>query len=206
MVKLDHNPRGDARKESWMAGALCVVGGASPDAPSPFLDLARQAGLAVGRLDIPLVYGGPPGGVAGRFIDGAVEAGARDILAIVPRIFSGEKRPGEVRELFVETLPERRELLFKSASDMLALPGGIGTFDEVFGFLEWRYHGIIDAGSKLYLLEHGGFWSSFVAMLTAAQHQGFITPRHLECIRMFEDHEALASELSVRLRHVPECS
>ena len=195
-----------------MPGALCVVGGASPDAASPFLELASRAGLAVGRLGIPLVYGGPPGGVAGRFIDGAIQAGASDILAIVPRIFSDEKRPGEVRELFVDTLPERREMLFTSASDMLALPGGIGTFDEVFGFLEWRYHGIIDAGAKLYLLEHGGFWSSFLTMLAGAQRQGLVTARHLERIRMFEDPEALASEVSMRwgdLGHVserPQCN
>ncbi len=162
--------------------AYAVLGGASNDVPRRFIDFARVIGQEVGGAGVSLLYGGPPGGVLGAFIDGAIDAGATDITAIVPDLFRFEVRPPVVKNRYVPDFLARRDELSRLASAVLALPGGIGTYDEIFGLLEWRFHRVLPRSLRIYLVDFEAFWEPLRKLLEAGRETGFISQTHIEGI------------------------
>ncbi len=162
-----------------MPSRLAAIGGASDAASPDLISCARALGELVGRFGSALVYGGPPAGVIGGFIDGALEAGAQDVTAIVPRKFLAERRPPGVKETIVESISDRKSLLFADADMVLVLPGGIGTLDEFFSLLEWRYQGVIRHRMQIMIYNSYQSWSSLAALLSSHLAAGLITTDHL---------------------------
>lgn len=161
----------------------------------------RHAALAaaVGRLfaerGVTLVYGGGALGLMGEIGRATLSAGGR-AQGIIPRFL----KEWEVAEplcedmTVVETLHARKALMFERADAILALPGGLGTLDELVEILSWRNLRL--HSRPVWLLGDGGFWQPFVALLRHMADQGFANPEnlgHMECLSGLDALAALIS-------------
>ncbi len=153
--------------------ALCVFcgsrTGSSPDAQAAADELGRQ--LAARR--IRLVYGGGNIGLMGILAD-AVLAGDGEITGVIPEaLVNRELAHAGVRDMrIVDSMHTRKALMANLADGFVALPGGIGTFEELFEILTWRQLGIHH--KPIALLNVGGYYDPLLAMIERAIEQGFM--------------------------------
>ena len=110
-----------------------------------FAEAARQVGAEFGRRGWQLVYGGGRAGLMGTLADAALAAGARVVGVIPESLMQRELGHSGLSELHVVTTMHERKLMMAERSDaFLALPGGIGTFEELFEVWSWRQLGYHD--------------------------------------------------------------
>lgn len=139
---------------------------------------SAQAKLAIafGRLlaerGVTLVYGGGGVGLMGLAARSALAAGG-DVVGIIPRALMTEEiaQAGLTEMHVVETLHERKALMHLRADAIIALPGSIGTLDELFESITWRELGIHD--KPIWLLGANHFWDPLLALLQHIADQGF---------------------------------
>ncbi|WP_448586755.1 LOG family protein [Thermaurantiacus sp.] len=152
---------------------------------------ARAVGRLLGRRGVTLVYGGGALGLMGELARAARAAGGR-VEGVIPRfLLDLEVAEPQVSELIVvETLHLRKAEMFARADAVLALPGGIGTLDEVVELLSWRMLGL--HAKPLLLLGDGGFWQPLLALVDHLVRAGFAPPHaaaalvHLPGLRALE--------------------
>ena len=151
--------------------SVCVYCGSKPgDAPF-FADAARQVGQWIGRHGGQLVYGGGSNGLMGMVADATLAAGGR-VVGIIPQaLVDKEWAHHHCTELHVvETMHERKRMMAERADAFLALPGGIGTFEEFFEVWTWRQLGYHN--KPVGLLNLNGYYDGLWAFLqSVVQHQ-----------------------------------
>ena len=153
---------------------ICVFG-ASSDAIDPaFFTAAGQLGRLIARGGHRLIFGGGREGLMGACARGALAEGGR-VLGIAPRFFD---EPGVLMKedcdfVFTETMSERKRLMEERAGAFIALPGGIGTYEEFFEALTLRQLGRHD--KPMALLNTLGFYTPFAALLESTAAQGFMS-------------------------------
>jgi uncharacterized protein (TIGR00730 family) len=139
--------------------SVCVYCGSSDAARTDYLDLASRLGAELGQRRIRLVYGGGGVGLMGRCARAAHAAGG-DVLGVMPRFLARREIVlQEVTHRMVDTMHERKKILFDEADAFIALPGGIGTLEEVVETLSWAR---LDLHAKpVVFLAEDGFWAPF---------------------------------------------
>ena len=156
---------------------ICVFCGSSPGADPRFLAAAREMGRALAARGLGLVYGGGSVGLMGAVADAALEAGA-EVVGVIPQVL-------QIRELAHERLTtlhvvgsmhERKALLAELSDGFVALPGGMGTLEELAEVLTWAQLGL--HAKAVVLVDVDGFWDPFVAMLDRMVESGFLLPRN----------------------------
>jgi uncharacterized protein (TIGR00730 family) len=162
MNPLDHNPF-----------TLCVYCGSKPGQNPAYMALAREVGHWIGENGARLVYGGGHHGLMGAVADAALEAGAH-VTGVIPQaLVEMEAAHQGCSELHVvANMHERKHLMAERADAFLALPGGIGTFEELFEVWAWRqlgYH-----GKPVGLLNSGGYYDGLLAFLQTTVREGFV--------------------------------
>src|SRR5690606_2812172 len=127
-----------AAAASEPAFSICVYCGSRPGEAQAFADVAAQVGHWIGRHGGQLVYGGGRAGLMGVVADATLAAGGR-VVGIIPRVLvEREHAHRGCHELHVvETMHERKRQMAERADAFLALPGGIGTFEEFFETWTW---------------------------------------------------------------------
>lgn len=157
--------------------SVCVFCGSSPGNRPEYLQLARDIGALIAGRGYALVYGGGRVGLMGALADAALTAGGR-VIGVIPQ-FLVEKEAGHsgLSELHVVTTMSERKLLMGDLSDaFLALPGGIGTMDELFEAWTWSQ---LDLQRKpCGLLNHAGYYDALIEFLDHVEAEGFLRPRH----------------------------
>lgn len=157
------------------AFSICVYCGSRSGADPAFAALAAQTGRWIGQHGGQLVYGGGKNGLMGAVADATLQAGGRVIGVIPQALVEREHAHRGCTELHVvQTMHERKHLMAARASAFLALPGGIGTFEEFFEAWTWRqlgYH-----AKPIGLLNHDGFYDGLLSFLRHSQAQGFMSP------------------------------
>ncbi len=160
----------------------------------------RHASLAaaVGRLlaerGVGLIYGGGALGLMGEAGRAAILGGGQ-VEGIIPRFL----KEWEVAEPMCEnmtvtdSLHTRKALMFERADAVLALPGGLGTFDELIEILSWRSLRL--HAKPVWLMGDGDFWQPFIDLLRHAVDQGFASPDILTFVERLEGTDALAALL-----------
>lgn len=160
-----------------MMRALCVFCGSSSGDDPRYLALARRTGAALAQRGLTLVYGGGRVGLMGALADAALAEGGR-VVGIIPQMLL-EKEVGHAKlsELHVvHTMSERKLLMGELADGFLALPGGIGTMDELFEAWTWTQ---LELHRKpCGLLNEAGYYDPLIAFLDRAVAEGFLRPRH----------------------------
>lgn len=158
-----------------MTLSLCVYCGSRDGLDPAHLAAAREVGREIGRRGWRLVYGGGHTGLMGAVADTALEAGAKVIGIIPDRLIERELGHGGVTELqVVRSMHERKQKMAEQSDAFIALPGGIGTMEEIFEIWTWRqlgYH-----RKALGLLNVGGYYDALLSFIDRSQADGFLWP------------------------------
>ncbi len=160
---------------------ICVFAGSRVGARGEYTEAARSLGGALAARGHGLVYGGGRIGLMGVLADAAL-AGGSPVIGVIPdRLRTPEQAHEGVTELrVVRNMHERKAQMAEQADAFIALPGGIGTFEELFEALTWAYLGI--HAKPIGLLDVAGYYEPLVRLLDHAVEEGFVQPRHRELI------------------------
>jgi uncharacterized protein (TIGR00730 family) len=167
--------------------SVCVYCGSSETTKPDYLDLAARFGAALAARGLRLVYGGGAVGLMGRCARAAHEAGG-DVLGIMPRFLERREIVFEaVPHRMVETMHERKHIMFDESDAFVVLPGGIGTLEEAVETLSWRR---LDLHRKpVVFLSEDDFWDPFFALMQhtidasltpASFHDAVVNARSIE--------------------------
>jgi uncharacterized protein (TIGR00730 family) len=169
---------------------VCVFCGASAGRDPSHASFAREVGAALAGRGIGLVYGGGRVGLMGALADGALAAGG-EVHGVIPRrLVDRELAHAGVTELHVvDTLHERKARMAELSDAFIALPGGLGTLEELAEVLSWAQ---LELHRKpIGLLDPQGYYRPLLAFLDAAQEAGFLGARHRALLMVEEDLDAL---------------
>jgi uncharacterized protein (TIGR00730 family) len=144
------------RRTTDLLDSVCVFCGSSDAADPKFLDAARALGETLATSGLRLVYGGGGVGLMGACARAADEAGGR-VLGIIPDFLIGKERALEtVEHIVVNSMHERKMIMFERSDGFVVLPGGIGTLEEIVELLSWRR---LDLHAKpVVFYNPRGFW------------------------------------------------
>ena len=136
--------------------SVCVYCGSSNDADPDFLSSAYEIGGEIARAGMRFVYGGGGVGRMGAAARGAHDAKGR-VLGIIPGFLKGREQPfDDVETIVVESMHERKMMMFERSDSFIVLPGGIGTLEEIVELLSWQRLGLHDKPVVFY--NPRGFW------------------------------------------------
>ncbi len=153
---------------------ICVFGASSDRIDPIYFEAAYQLGSLLAQNAHLLVFGGGKEGLMGACARGALDNGG-NVLGIAPRFFDqpGILMKDECRFLFTESMSERKYLMEKEADAFIALPGGIGTFEEFFEVLTLKQLG--RHNKPMALLNTGSYFDPLCALLRAAADNAFMS-------------------------------
>lgn len=156
---------------------ICVFCGASPGSDPAYLELARAIGRGLAERGIGVVYGGGRRGLMGALADGALAAGG-EVTGVIPRgLVDRELAHSGLTDLrVVATLHERKAVMADLADAFIALPGGLGTLEELAEVTSWAQLQL--HGKPIGLLAVGDYWAGLLAWLDRAVGEGFVSPAH----------------------------
>lgn len=176
------------------AFSLCIYCGSRPGTDPAFVDVARAIGQWIGSHGGQLVYGGGRNGLMGQVADATLAAGGT-VVGIIPQALVEKEWAHEgCTELHVvDTMHERKRLMAEHADAFLALPGGIGTFEEFFEVWTWRQLGYHD--KPVGLLNLNGYYDGLVDFIGTAVDAQFMGPWQQKLIRIESDWQHLVQAL-----------
>jgi uncharacterized protein (TIGR00730 family) len=179
--------------------SLCVYCGSRPGERPAYVEAAREVGRQIGQRGWQLVYGGGNVGMMGAVADAALANGARVVGVIPKTLVQREVAHLALHEqLVVDTMHQRKQAMAERADAFLALPGGIGTFEELFEVWTWRHLGYHD--QPIGLLNAGGFYDRLLDFMQHTAAEGFVSPAQLSSLRSGENAPALLDELEALAR------
>jgi uncharacterized protein (TIGR00730 family) len=152
---------------------LCVYCGSSPGKDPAFMQAANQLGTNLARAGIGLVYGGGSIGLMGQVARAVLTAGGH-VTGIIPEFLMQKERMQEgVNELIVtSTMHERKTIMFERATGFVALPGGIGTLEELAEIATWAQ--LKQHAKPLIICDVAGFWGNLLALIDHMRAEAFI--------------------------------
>ena len=153
--------------------SVCVYCGSGPGRNPAYVAAARTLGKSLATAGIGLVYGGGGLGLMGETAKSVIAHGGK-VTGIIPQFLSEKERMLlEAHELIVtEDMHQRKRLMFDRSDAFVALPGGIGTLEELVEQLTWAQLG--RHTKPIVLANIDGFWDPFLALLTHMQDEAFI--------------------------------
>ena len=162
--------------------SVCVFCGSNGGDDPAFERAARRVGEGLARRRIRLVYGGGRVGMMGAVADAALQAGG-DVVGVIPeQIVALEIGHDGLTELrVVGSMHERKALMAELADAFIALPGGIGTFEELFEVYTWAQLGL--HRKPLGLLDVAGYYEPLAELLDHAVARGFLRPETRAMLR-----------------------
>lgn len=160
---------------------LCVFCGSNLGNSPVFTDAARALGEALAAQEIELVFGGSHVGLMGVVAD-AVLAGGGRVTGVLPRFMADRElaHPRLTKLHLVETMHERKQLMAELAEGFVALPGGFGTFEEIFEAITWGQLHL--HAHPCGLLNVEGYFDSLVDFLRVSVAGGFVKRAHLDAL------------------------
>ena len=176
------------------AFSICVYCGSRPGENPLFAQAAADVGRWIGERGGQLVYGGGRGGLMGIVADAARIAGARVVGVIPQTLVDKEHANHACDELhIVQTMHERKAMMAERSDAFLALPGGIGTFEELFEVWTWRQLGYHD--KPIGILNVAGYYDGLLDFLHNSVSSGFMGEWQMGLVHNASDIDALLSTL-----------
>ena len=158
------------------------------------IGLARDLGEHLAQQNMTIVFGGSDAGLMGVVADAAISQGGHVIGVYPENTFSRDVRhQGEIELHLVSSMHERKSAMFNLADAAVALPGGLGTLDEVVELLLWTQLGIHQL--PLVLLDVANFWSKFTGFLDEAVSYGLLNSEFRNSLRTVTDPSAVIEVL-----------
>ena len=169
---------------------ICVFCGSSPGARPEYMAMAEVLGRALARRTLTLVYGGAKVGMMGRVAQAALAEGG-DVIGVIPRsLYEMEVAFDELPTLhIVDSMHERKAMMAELADGFIALPGGMGTLEELFEVLTWAQLGMHHKPCGL--LNVAGYYDQLIAFLEHTRAEKFIKAEHRDLVLIEDGAEAL---------------
>ncbi|MGZ4958386.1 MAG: LOG family protein [Methylomonas sp.] len=161
--------------------SLCVYCGSSPGRLEAYASAADQLGEALVSRNIRLVYGGAGIGIMGRLADRVLALGGQAVGVIPKALFHKEVAHDHLSQLHVtHSMHERKMLMAEMSDGFIALPGGIGTLEELFEIWTWAQLGFHQKPCGLLNVE--GYYDSLISFLDHVSAEQFAKPIHREML------------------------
>jgi uncharacterized protein (TIGR00730 family) len=183
---------------------VCVYCGSSVGNQPIYRDMAEAMGALLARRGIGLVYGGGNVGLMGIVADAAL-AGGGEVIGVIPHALANREiaHAGVTDLRVVDSMHTRKALMADLSDAFIAMPGGVGTFEEFFEAVTWTQLGV--HRKPCGLLNAGAFYSPLAAFIDQAVTEGFIKPIHRAMIVVDDDPERLLDSLAtIELPDVPK--
>ncbi len=155
-------------------GAVAVYAASSTNIDQLYVAAARELGAVIAKAGYALVDGGGAVGLMGAVNDGCLEAGGA-VIGVIPR-FMHERGWGHkslTHYIVADDMHQRKSIMAALADGVIALPGGVGTFEEILEIITWRKLGLY-AGPAVFA-NVGRYYDNMVAMLEHAADEGFMS-------------------------------
>jgi len=152
--------------------SICVFCGAQNAVPQAHLDMAAELGRDMGKAGKQLVYGGGDCGLMGAVANGVLSSGGKAV-GVFPRSLGRieVEHKGLSEMHMVDSMHERKQLMYDHSDTFVILPGGCGTLDEMFEVITWRQIKIHEKHVIIY--NHLGYWDHLILMLDHMINTGF---------------------------------
>lgn len=174
--------------------AICVYCGASVGVRPRYVQAARAFGRALVDADLSLVYGGGNVGLMGVIADEVMAAGGRAIGVIPELLVKKEVSHNRLTELHVvPDMHRRKQLMADFADAFVALPGGVGTLEELFEVYTWAQLGYHQ--KPVALLNVDGFYDPLIALLEHTLREGFLSDKWLGILHVDREPATLINRL-----------
>jgi uncharacterized protein (TIGR00730 family) len=174
--------------------SICVYCGSSDKIKPAYLEGAAQMGRAIAGRGLQLWYGAGSTGLMGAVANGALEAGG-EVIGVIPSLFHTPElaHMGLTRLEVVDSMHQRKERLANQAEAFIALPGGFGTFEELFEILTWAQIGLHHKPVGLLNTLH--YYDPLVRAIDYARSEGFIYDEHRALFMCEQEPEKLLDKL-----------
>lgn len=179
--------------------SVCVYCGSSPGRDATYVKAGHLLGRSLAKSGLRLVYGGGTKGIMGAVAEGALKAGGK-VTGIIPRFLinreATETALDRLDELVItDNMHERKHRMFEKSDAFVALPGGIGTVEEIVEIMTWGQLGhhrkpIVFANVK-------GFWDPMLSLIEHMSEEGFIHTAHRVKPLVVNDPEAIVAAIMV---------
>ncbi len=155
--------------------SICVFCGAQNAVPKSHLEMAHQLGLDMAKAGKQLVYGGGDCGLMGAVANGCLEGGGKAI-GVFPRSLGRieVEHKGLTTMHMVDSMHERKQIMYDNAETFVILPGGFGTMDEMFEVITWRQIKIHE--KSVIIFNHEGYWDHLITLMDNIIASGFAKP------------------------------
>jgi uncharacterized protein (TIGR00730 family) len=178
--------------------SICVYCGSRHGRQSAYTAAARSLGQAIGERGWQLVYGGGKVGLMGEVANATLAAGGRVVGVIPESLRNAEVGHEGLDELHVvPTMHVRKQMMAERADVFLALPGGIGTLEELFEVWTWRQLGYHD--QPIGLLNLNGYYDPLLAFMQHTVDEGFLSPEQHAVLLVDAEPVALLDRLAARV-------
>lgn len=154
---------------------IVVYCASSADIDEKYFAMARELGALIARAGVPVINGGGARGLMGAVSDGALVAGG-EVIGVIPRFMvdKGFCHPSLTKTIITADMHERKRTMAELSMGAIALPGGVGTFEELMEILTWQklslYHG------PVVILNQDGYYDPLLQMLERAKALHFSAP------------------------------
>jgi hypothetical protein len=174
---------------------ICVYSGSSPGVSPEYIALASDFGAACARRGLGIIYGGGNVGLMGAMADSALAAGG-EVTGIIPcaMIAKGWSHQGLTELIAVETMHERKHRMAESADAFVALPGGIGTLEELIEIFTWLQLGLHI--KPVGLLNARGFYDLLLQLLAHMRDEQFLSAEHHAMLTVSDEVERLLDQVA----------
>jgi len=177
--------------------SVCVYCGSSTGRDEAYLKAGRLLGRSLAKAGLRLVYGGGTKGIMGAVCEGALQAGGA-VTGIIPRFLMNkeatENALGRLSELVVtENMHERKHIMFEKSDAFVALPGGIGTVEEIVEIMTWAQLG--HHRKPIVFGNVNGFWNPMMALMEHMAAEGFIHTAQRVQPLVIDDPEAIVAAI-----------
>jgi uncharacterized protein (TIGR00730 family) len=174
---------------------VCVFCGSKHGARPEYTEAARAMGVALVAAGIDLVYGGGSIGLMGEVADAVLDAGG-EVIGVIPDHMSDREiaHYGLADLRIVGSMHERKALMYELSDGFVALPGGLGTLEELFEITTWSQLGL--HAKPTGLLDVEGFYTPLVRFLDQLVSEGFVAERHRRLLRVAAKPTELLAELA----------
>lgn len=174
--------------------SICVFCGSSPGADPAYTHAARQLGKLMAQKDITLVYGGSNIGLMRSIADACLGEGGH-VIGVMPQgLIDREVAYSELKEFhIVASMSIRKEKMAELSDAFIAMPGGIGTLDEIFEAMSWNQLEIMD--KPVALLNTAGYYDHLIQFLDYTVEQRFVRTEHRQNLLVNNNPEQLLSAI-----------
>ncbi len=177
--------------------SVCVFCGSQAGNAPAYVEAARALGASIARRGLTLVYGGGHVGMMGALADSALSAGGQVVGVIPEHLMRPEVAHQKLTELvIVDSMHTRKRTMAERADAFVVLPGGYGTFEEMFEMVTWlqlQLH-----AKAVGCVNVAGYFDDLLAFLKHAAQQGFIRPQHWDLLMVESDSELLLERLKLQ--------